>query len=61
MPKRTPQDWETLEPELHAAGVSQAEIEAGARRLLAEARGISSPMHVSSSALHKEISPWLWA
>ena len=38
MPKRTPQDWETLERELHAAGVSQAEIEAGARRLLAEAR-----------------------
>jgi len=39
MPKRTPQDWETLEGELHTAGVSQAEIEAGARRLLAEARG----------------------
>src|SRR5258708_22626343 len=39
MPKRTPQDWETLEQELHAAGVSEAEIEAGARRLLAEARG----------------------
>jgi ribosome-binding protein aMBF1 (putative translation factor) len=39
MPKRTPQDWETLERELHAAGVSPAEVEAGARRLLAEARG----------------------
>jgi ribosome-binding protein aMBF1 (putative translation factor) len=39
MPKRAPQDWETLEQELHAAGVSPAEIEAGARRLLAEARG----------------------
>jgi ribosome-binding protein aMBF1 (putative translation factor) len=39
MPKRTPQYWETLERELHAAGVSQTEIEAGARRLLAEARG----------------------
>ena len=39
MPKRTPQDWETLEQELHAAGVSPAEIEAGARRLLAKARG----------------------
>jgi len=39
MPKRAPQDWEILERELHAAGVSQAEIEAGARRLLAEARG----------------------
>jgi ribosome-binding protein aMBF1 (putative translation factor) len=39
MPKRAPQAWETLERELHAAGVSQAEIKAGARRLLAEARG----------------------
>jgi ribosome-binding protein aMBF1 (putative translation factor) len=39
MPKRIAQDWETLEQELHAAGVSPAEIEAGARRLLAEARG----------------------
>jgi hypothetical protein len=39
MPNKTPQDWETLEQELHAAGVSLAEIEAGARRLLAEARG----------------------
>jgi hypothetical protein len=35
MPKRTPLDWEDLERELHAAGVSPAEIEAGARRLLA--------------------------
>ena len=39
MPKRTPQDWETLEQELHAAGVSPSEVEAGARRLLAETRG----------------------
>jgi ribosome-binding protein aMBF1 (putative translation factor) len=39
MPKRTPQDWETLERELHAAGGSPAEIEAGARELLARARG----------------------
>ena len=39
MPKRTPQDWETLEQELHAVGVSPAEIEAGAHRLLAEATG----------------------
>jgi ribosome-binding protein aMBF1 (putative translation factor) len=39
MPKRTPQDWETLERELHAAGVSPAEIKAGARELLARARG----------------------
>jgi ribosome-binding protein aMBF1 (putative translation factor) len=39
MPKRTAQDWDTLERELHAAGVSPAEIEAGARALLAQARG----------------------
>jgi len=39
MPKRTPLDWEDLERELHAAGVSPEEIEAGARRLLAQARG----------------------
>ena len=39
MPKRTLQDWETLEHKLHAADVSPAEIEAGARRLLAEATG----------------------
>ena len=39
MPKRTPQDWETLERKLRAAGISPAEIEAGARRLFAEARG----------------------
>ena len=38
MPKRTPQDWEPLEQELHAAGVSAEEIQAGARRLLAETR-----------------------
>jgi energy-coupling factor transporter ATP-binding protein EcfA2 len=39
MPKRTPLDWEDLEHELHAAGVSPEEIDAGARRLLAQARG----------------------
>ena len=39
MPRRTPLDWEDLERELHAAGVSPAEIEAGARKLLAQARG----------------------
>ncbi|ROO89639.1 helix-turn-helix protein [Actinocorallia herbida] len=39
MPRRTPQDWESLEQELHDAGVLPAEIEAGARQLLAEARG----------------------
>jgi hypothetical protein len=38
MPKRTPQDWEMLERELHAAGGSAEEIEAGARTLLAQAR-----------------------
>jgi ribosome-binding protein aMBF1 (putative translation factor) len=39
MPKRTPRDWEELERELHAVGVSEEEIEAGARKLLALARG----------------------
>jgi DNA-binding transcriptional regulator YiaG len=39
MPKRIPLDWEDLERELHAAGVSPEEIAAGARRLLAQARG----------------------
>ena len=39
MPKRTPRDWEDLERELHTAGVSREEIDAGARRLLAQARG----------------------
>lgn len=39
MPKRTPLDWEDLEHDLHAAGVTPAEIEAGARQLLAQARG----------------------
>ena len=39
MSKRTPLDWEDLERELHAAGVSPAQIEAGARKLLARARG----------------------
>jgi ribosome-binding protein aMBF1 (putative translation factor) len=39
MPKRAPQDWVHLEDELHAAGVTAGEIQAGARRLLAENRG----------------------
>ena len=39
MAKRTPRDWEELERELHATGVSAEEIEAGARKLLALARG----------------------
>jgi DNA-binding XRE family transcriptional regulator len=39
MPKRTPRDWEELERELHVAGVPPEEIEAGARKLLATARG----------------------
>jgi DNA-binding XRE family transcriptional regulator len=39
VPKRTPRDWEELERELHAVGVSGEEIEAGARKLLALARG----------------------
>ena len=39
MPNRNPLDWEDLEHELHAARVSPEEIEAGARQLLAQARG----------------------
>lgn len=39
MPKKSAQDWGVLEGELIAAGVSRAEIEDGARRLLAQARG----------------------
>lgn len=39
VPKRTARDWEELERELHMAGVSPEEIEAGARQLLATARG----------------------
>jgi hypothetical protein len=61
MPKRTAQDWEILERELHAAGVSQAEIEAGARRLLAEARGHQLAEAHNSPPLPQEISPWLSA
>jgi hypothetical protein len=39
MPKREPLDWEYLEQDLHDAGVSPGEIQAGARELLAQARG----------------------
>ncbi|MGH3277402.1 MAG: helix-turn-helix domain-containing protein [Streptosporangiaceae bacterium] len=39
MTRRTPLDWADLEQELHAAGVSPEEIEAGARQMLARARG----------------------
>jgi len=39
MPKRTPRDWEPLDEEFHTAGVTPEEIQAGARRLLAENRG----------------------
>jgi predicted transcriptional regulator len=39
MPRRTPLDWEDLERELHAAGVTPEEIDAGARAILARARG----------------------
>ncbi|MFI6373779.1 hypothetical protein [Streptomyces sp. NPDC050546] len=38
MPKKTPQDWESLEQELYSAGVDPGEVKAGSRRLLAEAR-----------------------
>jgi DNA-binding transcriptional regulator YiaG len=39
MARRTLLDWADLERELHAARVPAEEIEAGARRLLARARG----------------------
>jgi hypothetical protein len=39
MPKRTALEWADLERELHPAGVLPEEIEAGARRMLARARG----------------------
>lgn len=39
MPKRNPRDWEELERELYEAGVSKEEVDAGARKLLALARG----------------------
>jgi hypothetical protein len=54
MPERTPLDWEDLERELHAAGVSPEEIEAGARRLLAQARGhqLAETRKVASPGVH---------
>jgi hypothetical protein len=61
MPKRTPQDWEALEQELHAAGVSPAEIEAGARRLLAEARGYQlaeARKHLGLAQRDIAANPW---
>ena len=61
MPKRTPLDWEDPERELHAAGVSPGEIEAGARRLLARPAGTSSPRPASSWALARSRSPLPWA
>jgi ribosome-binding protein aMBF1 (putative translation factor) len=39
MPKRIAQNWEEIEQDLHAAGVSPEEIDSGARALLAQARG----------------------
>jgi ribosome-binding protein aMBF1 (putative translation factor) len=39
MARKTPQQWEALEQQLYAAGVDPADVAAGARQLLAEARG----------------------
>jgi hypothetical protein len=61
MPKRTPRDRETLERELHAAGVSPAEIEAGARELLARARGHQLAGARRQLASHRKASPTRWA
>jgi hypothetical protein len=61
MPKRTSLDWSDLERELHAAGVSPEEIEAGARQLLAQARGHQLAEIRSSWAWARSRSPPLWA
>lgn len=39
MPKRIAQDWQELERDLHAAGVSPEEIESDAHAVLAQAQG----------------------
>ncbi|MFC9914751.1 helix-turn-helix domain-containing protein [Streptomyces sp. NPDC127197] len=39
MPKKAPQDWETLGQELYSAGVEPTEVKAGSRRLPAGAHG----------------------
>jgi len=56
MPKHSPQDWEILERELHDAGVSPAEVEAGARQLLAEAADTGSPRHASMPGTQKDLA-----
>jgi hypothetical protein len=61
MPKRTPLDWEDLERELHAAGVSSEEIEAGARRLLAQTRGHQLAQTRKQLAWARSRSPLPWA
>ena len=57
MPKRTPLDWEDLERELHAAGVSPEEIDAGARQLSPGRAGTNSPRPASSWAWARSRSP----
>ncbi len=60
MPKRIPMGWEDLERELYAAGVSPEEIDAGARRMLARARGHQLAETASSSAWARSRSPPPW-
>ena len=50
MPKPTPQDWEELERELHAAGVSPEEIEAARISSSRRPAGTSSPAPAGRSA-----------
>jgi hypothetical protein len=54
VPKRT-LDWEGLERDLHAAGVSAAEIEAGAQQLLARGprRGLRRQNHAPACHRHR--------
>jgi hypothetical protein len=54
MPKRTPQDWEPLEEELHAAGVTAEEIQAGHAGCWPRTAGTSSPRPASSSAWRRK-------
>jgi hypothetical protein len=58
MPKRTPQDWETLKQELHAAGGSPAEVEAPEHADCSpKPEDISLSRRVSNSTSYRRKSP----
>ena len=61
MPKRTPQDWETLEQELHAAGVSPLRSRPEHGNCSPKPEDISLPRRVSNSAWRRRTSPRRWA